>query len=274
MAAIIKHAVISGAGSGIGQAIARALYLQGASLTLLDLHLDSHAISTIIGSKKQGDDDRVQSYELDIRHSESVWEVVSGAVAKAGSIDFAINCAGINITAPFEEVSSTDFSAVIDINLKGSCHFSAAVLPHMRAGSHLALIASMGGLLANYAYSAYSSSKFAVVGLAEVLRMEYAPKGIGVSVICPPEVPTPMVEKEMLSMHPVQRALKDTAGVVTIDELVSYVLERTWRRRRFLVIPGRRARLSYYLSRLIPKSWMHFYTDAVIRRVLKRHQRA
>lgn len=263
----IQHAVISGAGSGIGQAIAQELYRQGVNLTLLDLHLNS---ASVTGQDVQHDKNkRLQPYELDIRSSRLVSEAVDDGVANLGSIDFAINCAGINIAAPFEQASSEDFSDVVDINLKGSRHFAAAVLPHMQAGAQLALIASMGGLVANYAYSAYSASKFAVTGLAEVLRMEYAPKGIGVSLICPPEVPTPMVEQEIQNMHPVQRELKDVAGSVTLEELVPYILEQSWQRRRFMIIPGRRARYTYFLSRFLPQSWMQSYTDKIIRKVLK-----
>lgn len=267
--ATIKHAVISGAGSGIGQAVARALYSQGVSVTLLDLHLDSSAVT---GTSDANDNSiALQAYQLDIRDDVSVRQAIDDAVAKLGGIDFAINCAGINICAPFEQARSEDFGKVIDINVKGSRHFAAAVLPHMQKGAQLALIASMGGVIANYAYSAYSASKFAVIGLAEVLRMEYAPKGIGVSVICPPEVPTPMVAQEVINMHPVQRALKNVAGSVSLDELVPYVLEQTWQRRRFMIVPGAKARFIYLLSRIIPRRWMHGYTDSVIRRVLKQH---
>jgi len=63
----------------------------------------------------------------------------------------------------------------VDINLKGSRNFAAAVLPHMASGSRLVLLASLAGLVGNYAYAAYNASKFGVVGLASALRIEYKP---------------------------------------------------------------------------------------------------
>jgi hypothetical protein len=79
------------------------------------------------------------------------------------------------------------------------------------------------------------------------------------------------VEKEMRHEHPVQRKLKDTAGVISLDQVVRAILDNTGRRRRFMVVPGARAQFTYALARFVPLRLLHLYVDAVVRRVLAQH---
>ena len=85
----------------------------------------------------------------------------------------------------------------------------------------------MAGTVGIYGYSAYGSSKFAVLGMAQCIRAEYAPKGITVSVICPPEIDTPMVTQELKTMHPATRILKDFAGRLTLSEALTQIINGT-----------------------------------------------
>ena len=87
------------------------------------------------------------------------------AAAALGAPELAINCAGIQRASPFEQLPAEHFEQTVAVNLVGSRHFAAAVLPHMVAGSRLALVSSMAGFAANYSYAAYSAAKFGVVGL-------------------------------------------------------------------------------------------------------------
>ncbi len=140
---------------------------------------------------------------------------------------------------------------MVTINLVGSRNFAAAVLPHMRAGSQLALIASLAGLVPGYYYAAYNASKFGVVGLAGALRLEYIAKGIEVSAVCPPEVVTPMVMEERKTMTAVGAKLKSTAGSLELQPACDAIMKQL-KARRFLVIPGVRARLVALSARLFP----------------------
>ncbi|MGI9295791.1 MAG: SDR family NAD(P)-dependent oxidoreductase [Pseudomonadales bacterium] len=266
----VKHAIISGGASGIGLAIAKALLADGANLTILDLNIPD-AKQQELGAQKKAANQEILSVEVNIADAPSVRSAVQAGVEKFGAPDFALNCAGINLTGNFAHINDDDFARVINVNLLGSRNFAHAVLPHMQAGAQFALLASLGGILANYAYSAYSSSKFGVMGLANVLRTEYAAVGIGVSAICPPEVPTPMVAEEHKSMHPAQRALKDSGGVVDLVDLVPYVLDHALLKKNFLIIPGTQAKLMYWVSRLLPLRWFNAYVDRVVRQVFSQH---
>lgn len=265
-----KHAIISGGASGIGLATAKALLADGSNLSVLDLRI-SDDLRDDLASNRLNDAQQLQLLPVDITDAAAVREAVDEAVNLLGKPDFALNCAGINLTANFAHIADQDFARVININLLGSRHFAVAVLAHMQAGAQLALLASLGGLIANYAYSAYSASKFGVVGLANVLRTEYAIEDIGVSAICPPEVPTPMVEAEHESMHPAQRALKDSAGVVELDYLVPYMLDAAILKKRFMIVPGLQAKLMYAVSRFAPMSWLHAFVDRTVRQVFDQH---
>ena len=122
---------------------------------------------------------------------------------------------------------------------------------------------ALAGFTPNYSYAAYSASKFAVVGLAKVLRLEYKPRGIGVSLICPPEVDTPMVLEERKNMHPASRELKGFGGSLSIEAAVAGILEGLDAGRE-LIIPGRKARLSYFCNRYLPDFIVNGLVDRVV----------
>jgi 3-dehydrosphinganine reductase len=126
-------------------------------------------------------------------------------------------------------------------------------LPAMvkRGSGQLCFISSLGGLVAPYGYSAYSASKFAVLGMAEALRQELYSAGIGVTVVCPPEVDTPMVEQEAEHILPQTRLLKDLGGTLQVGTVTRATVNGIARNRR-LVIPGLMGKLTYLQFRLMP----------------------
>jgi NAD(P)-dependent dehydrogenase (short-subunit alcohol dehydrogenase family) len=151
----------------------------------------------------------------------------------------------------------------------GSRNFAAAALAHMQPGSRLALVSSLAGLVPNYSYAAYSASKYGVVGLAEVLRLECRPRGIGVSVICPPEVETNLVVEERKTQHPASAALKRTAGTLDLDTACRGIFSGL-QEGRFMVIPSHRARAVAWMGKYVPRALAHAGTDLTVRRVLAR----
>lgn len=259
-------AFITGAGSGIGLHIAGLLAAGGADLALFDLSFTGEARRSVLESRR-GDGQRVEFCEADVRDAEALKAAVQHAAVQVGSPRLALNSAGISRNAQFRQSTSEDFEATVAVNLFGSRNFAAAVLPHMDRGSRLALIASLAGLTGGYTYAAYAASKSGVIGLARVLRLEYAPEGIGVSVICPPEIMTPMVERAMIDMHPATRALKDFAGTLPIDDACREIL-RQLEHGRFTVIPGSRARRAARLSRLLPERLSAALADRIVARAI------
>ena len=177
--------------------------------------------------------------------------------------------AGGTITRPFREFQVSEFNKVIQTNLMGTVASIAALLPEMaKAGGSIMLVSSMGGLIGAYGYSAYSSSKFALLGLGEVLRWELAENNITVSVLCPPEVATPFVEYEKASIPLKTRAAKDLLGTLT-PEYVADLAIRGLERKKYLIIPGFRAQGMYWLSRLLPLTLVQRISAVLVELLIK-----
>ena len=263
-----SHCVISGAGSGLGLGLATRLLQRGHRLSLIDLKFDDAARKQLADAA--GTEDQWQTYSLDIRDAKATEQAVTAAVSVFGPITLAINCAGIILNRRFADMAPDDFARVIDINLNGSAYFAKAVLPRMTAGSRLGLIASMAGLVSNYAYAAYGASKFGVVGLATTLRYEYEPLGIGISCICPPEVKTPMVVAERKDGDPVSLRLKDIAGSMDAPQAIDSIIQGL-DAGRWMIIPGIRSRLSAGFARHCP-TLFHFLMQRIIRHLLRSTQ--
>lgn len=257
---------VTGGGSGIGRHLARLVAGRGEAVAVFDLHLSEQVCDEL--RSLAGDAGRlVLSDRVDVRDAAGLAAAVRAAAEQIGPPTLAINSAGISRNDRFAEARLEDFEQTIAVNLVGSRNFAAAVLPHLAPGGRLALIASLAGITGGYTYAAYASSKAGVIGLARVLRLEYAPEGIGVSVICPPEIMTPMVEQYATTMHPATRALKDVAGTLPIDDACREMLALL-ERGRFLVIPGRRARRAARLARWLPDVVTMRITDRIVRRAL------
>lgn len=258
---------VTGGGSGIGRHLACTLAAEGSSVAVFDQSVTDEAREAILSSRRS--DDQVVSFEeVDVRDPSALDAAVQRAALDVGSPRLAVNSAGLSRNARFVESTPEDFELTIGVNLVGSRNFAAAVLPHMGRGSRLALIASLAGITGGYTYAAYASSKAGVIGLARVLRLECAPEGIGVSVMCPPEIVTPMVERAMLDMHPATRALKDFAGTLPIAEACDEMLDQL-HRGRFMVIPGARARRAARLSRYLPDRVSAALADRIVRKALR-----
>lgn len=259
-------AFISGGGSGIGREFAQRLAREGVSVVLFN-RSDAAAVVAELEALRVNPAQRFASFRADVADAAAIAAAVGTAVAQVGVPDLAINSAGIQKAARFDAQPAGDFEQVIHINLVGSRHFAAAVLPHLATGARLVLVASLAGLLGNFAYAAYCASKWGVVGLAEVLRVELAPRGINVSVCCPGELPTPLVEKERLTLDPVAGKLKDVAGTEPLDTACDAML-RGMAKNRFMLIPGVRPRLTAWGVRHFP-SLMRRITDLLVRHFLK-----
>ncbi|HWD64279.1 MAG TPA: SDR family NAD(P)-dependent oxidoreductase [Solirubrobacteraceae bacterium] len=257
---------VTGAANGIGRRLAELALEDGADVAGFDL--TNEGLSELSGAADRLGR-RVHVEAVDVRQADAVSAAVNRAAEAIGPPDLAINCAGIQLAKPFEELSGEEFGRVIEVNLVGSRNFAAASLPHLGPGDRLALVASLAGLVPNYSYAAYTASKYAVVGLAEVLRLEYAPRGIGVSVVCPPEVETNLVYEERKTQHPASAALKRTAGTLDVHSACQEIFAGL-RAGGFMVIPSRRARAVAWMGKYVPRGLAHAGTDLAVRRALRR----
>jgi len=263
-----KTLFVSGGMSGIGKALAHEYLRRGADVAIFDLVVEDEVLQELENAR-QSQNQQIVAFQASVTDFEQLATAVEQAVDAIGPSELAINCAGIQRALPFGELPRDDFELVVQVNMFGSRNFAAAVLPCMQKGARLALVASMAGFAANYSYAAYCASKFGVVGLGRVLRLECKPRGIDVSLICPPEVDTPMVAQEMKNMHPVSRRLKDIGGSLSVQEAMRGIFAGL-DAGRGVIIPGVKAKVTYLCNRYLPDFVMNTVVDLIVQSELKK----
>lgn len=203
-----RVALVTGAGSGLGQAIAIELARRGAHVAVTELpdRLD-RAQATLEQIEASGGSGSVLS--LDVTDLSNVRDVAQRVAAIDGHVDMLVNNAGVNIRQDAFDVTEEAWDTVIGIDLKGVFFMAQAVGRLMRdqdpQGGSIVNIASVMGLGAYYQRSAYCSAKAGVVNLTKVLALEWAPVNIRVNAICPAFVDTeltrPMFESQPKSLE-------------------------------------------------------------------------
>lgn len=175
-----RVAAITGAGSGIGRALAVDLAGRGAHLALSDV--DEAGLAETVG-RCEGRGTKVTSQRLDVADRDAVFAWADGVVADHGQANLIFNNAGVALTATVESMSIEDFTWLMDINFWGVVHGTQAFLPHLKASGegHVINISSVFGLLSIPSQSAYNAAKFGVRGFTDSLRMELEIEGAPVS---------------------------------------------------------------------------------------------
>jgi NAD(P)-dependent dehydrogenase (short-subunit alcohol dehydrogenase family) len=188
-----KTAFITGGARGIGLGIARAIAREGGKLALIDIDEPSLNAARAELSKSTA----VETFILDVRDREAYARIADEAEAKLGPISILCNNAGVAGAADVTRMTYALWDWVIGINLNGVINGIQTFVPRMierKTVAHVVNTASGAGLVASGAGFLYTTSKFAVVGLSESLRMELEAHGIGVSVLCPGPVATGIIE--------------------------------------------------------------------------------
>ena len=269
MASSADIVYVTGGANGIGLRVAEIFAARGADVAIFDLapgHIAAHQIERSRRSPAQ----RIHSYVLDVSDPAATEEVLHDAGVRTGRPDVVFHAAGVGgFSRRFEEFPADRFERMIRVNLLGARNVAAAVLPSMQPGAKLAFVASMAGLVSAFGQSGYSASKHGVVGLAGVLRVEYAPRGIAVCVICPPEIDTAMSREDATTRPAETAAMKLFAGSLALDPACRYMVDAVIR-GRFLIIPGRRARLAWTLQKLLPRGVVNRLADRMVAKVHSR----
>ena len=206
-----KRAFITGGASGIGLAIAREFLNAGAEVIIADIRKEAldKAVATLGGGNK------VRAMQLDVTDRKAF----ARAADEAGKIHLLVANAGIFIGGPTQDATFDDWDFCLGINLGGVVNTVRSFVPRMIAqgeGGHILLTSSINGLFASGGVGPYTASKFAVTGIGECLRMNLAPHGISVSILCPGPVATGLFESTP-AVRP--KNLSDTgAHLVALDE--------------------------------------------------------
>jgi len=226
-----KVILITGGGSGLGRAAALDCARSGARLVIVDREAEA-AEETAQAVVDKGAEARVQV--LDVTDLAAQENAVASAVAEWGQLDGAFNSAGIGggFNVPLLELPPEDWQAVIGINLTGVWHSMRAQVAQMVGqpkGGSIVNAASVAGLIGSRVNTAYSASKFGVVGMTKSTAMEYGDQGIRVNAICPGWIETPMTQpvaelneahSRIVSNHPVGR----TGRPEEVGALVAWLL--------------------------------------------------
>lgn len=186
-----RIAIVTGAGSGIGEASAIRLAEEGAKVICADINPES---ATKTAQQITAAGFIAEGYAIDISDSKPCSSLVDHAVSKYGAIDILVNNAGVNLPGVFHEVTNETIDRTLNVNIKGAMYLTRAALPHMLKNSRGSIVnmSSVNGLVSEPYLSVYSASKGAIVMFTRGIALDYAKTGIRCNAICPGWVDTPI----------------------------------------------------------------------------------
>jgi NAD(P)-dependent dehydrogenase (short-subunit alcohol dehydrogenase family) len=247
-------AFITGAGSGIGRALALALAQRGARVTVADINRGAaERVAAEAGPT-------ASAVVMDVRNAEEVRAAIEAAAA-GGRLDLLVNNAGIGVSGETHEIPLAHWEHILDINVRGVIHGVAAGYPIMvRQGyGHILNVASLAGLGPAPLFTPYAMTKHAVVGLSTSLRIEAAVHGVKVHVLCPSAIETPLLDSTPPADLPgipwrpdTRRLLEAFAGPpYGVEALARETLDAVERNEGVIVRPSR-TRFLWRLGRWFP----------------------
>jgi NAD(P)-dependent dehydrogenase (short-subunit alcohol dehydrogenase family) len=177
-----RVAAVTGAGSGIGRALARELAARGAHLALSDIN-EATLAETVMLCEAAGAAAKITSQRVDVADRDAVYAWADQVVADHGHVNLIFNNAGVALAASIEAMSYEDFEWLMSINFWGVVHGTKAFLPHLKAAGegHVINMSSVFGLISVPGQAAYNAAKFGVRGFTDALRMELELNPCGVS---------------------------------------------------------------------------------------------
>lgn len=209
--------VVTGASAGMGAAIAQRLASEGSRVVLAARRADR---LKSLAAEIQRDGGSALAVECDVTDYAQVAAMADRAVAEFGRIDIMVNNAGFGNLKAFTETSVEEIDSQIDVNVKGVCYGSKAVLDHMigRGTGHIVNIGSIASIRHFASFAVYTAAKHAVLGFSRALYEEVREQGIRVSVLCPAAVNTEFLD--VAGFHQVPWPVEDMIQAEDIAELV------------------------------------------------------
>ncbi|NJK38688.1 MAG: SDR family oxidoreductase [Oscillatoriales cyanobacterium RM2_1_1] len=271
-----QHTIITGGSSGIGKATALLLAQAGARITLIGRHPEKLAgakaeITATLGAKSGSSStpSQVLTLAADVADRSQAEQAIKTAIDQLGVPDLLITSAGMAHPGHFQDLPIEIFEQTMAVNYFGSLYCIRAVLPSMvtRHQGDLVMISSGVGLIGIYGYTPYSPTKFALRGLAESLRGELKPLGIGVAIVYPPDTQTPQLEAENLTKPLATQQITATAKTWQ-PEAIAHEILRGIQRRQFTITPGlEMSLLNRFQSLLAPG--LQWYFDRITAKALR-----
>ena len=250
-----RVAIVTGAASGIGRAVAISLAQRGCHVALVDR--DAAGLGETASLLSSGV--RVSRHALDVADGAAIAALPASVQAEHGGVDLLVNNAGVAIGGTFEQVSAEDFDWLFSINFHAVVRLTRAFLPLLKASddARLVNVSSLFGLIAPPGQAAYCASKFAVRGFSECLRHELAETSVGVTVVHPGGVATAIArnarppagvdaaeaERERTSFEAFLKMPPSEAGETIV---------RGVERRKPRIIVGKDAKMAALIERIMP----------------------
>jgi NAD(P)-dependent dehydrogenase (short-subunit alcohol dehydrogenase family) len=256
-----KRVVITGAASGIGRALAAAAGRAGAELLLTDLN--AAALDCTADQLRKDGARVVLARPADVSDLAQVQALANAVHDEGGSVDVVMNVAGIAAWGTVDRLEHRHWQAMVDVNLMGPIHVIECFVPNMIAagrGGHLVNVSSAAGLIGLPWHAAYSAAKFGLRGVSEVLRFDLRQHRIGVTLVCPGGVATPLTDTvQIAGVDQSGRAFKRMQShfckrAVSPEQAAEAIL-RGVRRNRYLVYTSRDIQAAYLLQRLFPPGY-------------------
>ena len=212
-----KAVLVTGAGSGLGEATARAFAGEGCAVACIDIR--QQAADRVAQSLREQDTSSI-AIACDAGSAEQVFQTVQAVYEQFGRLDIVVNCAAIDHTLSVDEMTIAQWNQVIDVNLNGPFYFAKAAFPLMREqqGGHIINVASTAATRAWANASAYHASKWGLVGFGRGLGVEGRPYGIRVTTIIPGGMRTHFFDRfvDQGIPMPEEQNLQDPANVANV----------------------------------------------------------
>lgn len=223
-----KHVVITGGSSGIGKSVAVLAAQKGAHVTILARNIDKLTEAQEEIKKHCVKEEQIISkVSVDVANYEDVENNLSELEEIVGPIYMLVNCAGLAICGQVEDFSEQDIKTLIEVNFLGTLYPVKAIIPKFKQRKEgvIVLTGSQLSLMGMYGYSIYSSSKFALRGLAESLVMEIKHYNISVTLALPPDTDTPGFENENKTKPEETQILSTTGGLYNPEDVARKLMD-------------------------------------------------
>jgi len=263
-----KYALITGAASGIGRAIALRLAREGANLYLVDC--DEWGLAGTVSAAKQAGVDVIGRY-CDVTQPSQNSRSIADAVARCGGIDILVNNAGITYYGNTASMSSADVHRLLAVNLHAPIQFTHELLPTLlgRPEAHVLNVASLFGLIGTRRLALYTASKFGLVGFSEALRAEYGRQGLGVTALCPGFVDTNLFAAAPRGNDRQENKRPPAWLLATPEKIAARAVKAIYRNQAVVVTPPY-AGLVYFGKRYFP--WLLDWANHLSRKQVVRSE--
>jgi len=256
-----KRVLITGAAGGIGRALARVFAQEGCRLALLDL--DGDGVKALARELK-GEGIQAQGHGCDIRDFEACRAVTASVEKDLGGIDILVNNAGLTHRSLFSQTSLEVLKRIMEVNFFGAVHCTQAALPGLMANQGMiVVISSIAGVAPLIGRSGYSASKHALHGFFDTLRAELSGRGVGVLLVCPSYVDTPIDRNALDGKGSKAGSVKATiGGLARPEDVAAAIVKATLKREKRLVLTPV-GKISYWLSKLAPDIYVRLMRASV-----------